>query len=118
MRRWIGVCIIVAFVVVVPALSAAGQPSPWTTEQRWLDRSDGKFFYGLKNLLWGWTELLTEPDEALWSGKSVLGGLFRGVWNAVGQTAGGALQVLTFPLTSLDIPLPDGGVGWDQSYGK
>ncbi len=32
--------------------------------------------------------------------------------------AGGALQVLTFPFTWFDIPLPEGGVGWDQSYSR
>ncbi len=118
MRGWIGVCVIVGLAVAMPALSFAGGTSPWTKETRWLDRSDGKFYHGLKNLLWGWTELVTEPDEAIGSGKSVLVGLVRGAWNAVGQTAGGALQVLTFPFTRFDIPLPEGGVGWDRSYSK
>ncbi len=118
MRQWMGVCISVGLVVAMPAMSFAGGASPWTTETRWLDRSDGKFYHGLKNLLWGWTELITEPDEAMWRGESILGSLGRGVWNAVGQTAGGALQVLTFPFTWFDIPLPEGGVGWDRSYSK
>ena len=116
MRRWIGVCIIVGLIVVAPAQSFAGQPSSWTKEERWLDRSDGKFYYGLKNLFWGWTELITEPDEAIGNGESILMGLVRGVWNAIGQTAGGALHVLTFPFTQFDVPLPEGGVGWDRSY--
>ncbi len=115
MRRWMGVCISVGLVVAMPTLSLAGAPSPWTKEQRWLDRSDGKFYHGLKNLLWGWTELFTEPDEAMWNGESILGGVARGAWNAIGQTAGGALQVLTFPFTQFDIPLPEGGVGWDRA---
>ena len=79
---------------------------------------DGKFYYGFKNLLLGWTELITEPDESIWNGENVLVGLVRGTWNAVGQTAGGALQVLTFPFTRFDIPLPEGGVGWDRSYSQ
>ena len=115
MRRWIGVCIIVGLIVVVPVQRVAGGASPWTTETGWLDRSDGKFYHGATNLLLGWTELVTEPDEAMWRGESILGGLWQGVWNAVGQTAGGALQVLTFPFTQFDIPLPEGGVGWEQA---
>jgi hypothetical protein len=118
MCRWIGVCILVGLVVAAPAPSVAGGASPWTQEKRWLDRSDGKFYHGLKNLLLGWTELITEPDEAMWKGESMLVGLVRGAWNAVGQTAGGALHVLTFPFTQFDIPLPEGGVGWDRSYSK
>ena len=63
MRRWIGVCIIVGLVVSMPAPGVAEGASPWTKERKQLDRLDGKFYYGLKNLLWGWTEVFTEPDE-------------------------------------------------------
>ena len=118
MRGWMSVCLILGLMVTAPAPSFAGGASPWTQEKGWLDRSDGKFYHGLKNLLWGWTELITEPDEAIGNDESILGGLWKGAWNAVGQTAGGALQVLTFPFTWFDIPLPEGGVGWDRSYSK
>ncbi len=115
MRGWMGACLIVGLVVAAPAPSAAAREGSWTQKTGWLDRADGKFYQGATNLLLGWTELITEPDEAIWNGTSLLGGLWKGAWNAVGQTAGGALQVLTFPFTQFDIPLPEGGVGWDQA---
>ena len=116
MGRWISVCFILGLVIMAPTPSYAAAPSAWTREKRWIDRSDGKLYHGLKNLLFGWTELVTEPDESIGNGESILTGLVRGVWNAVGQTAGGALEVLTFPFTQFDVPLPEGGVGWDRSY--
>ena len=32
-------------------------------------------------------------------------GIINGLWHSVGQTLGGAYHLLTFPLTTLDLPL-------------
>jgi len=120
MRYGIRVMVVVGIVMMAPALCFAGKKnsnaSPWTKGETWTERTEGKLAFGLKNVLLGWTEILTEPDEVVGTDKSVLGGFWKGGVNAVGQTLGGALQVITFPITSLDIPLPEGGVGWDRSY--
>ena len=84
--------------------------SPWTRDQGWGSQATGKLFYGAKNTLLGWTELFTEPYAASQAGRSVLGGLGKGALNAVGDTIGGAANLVTFPLTNVDVRLPDGGV--------
>jgi len=107
-KFWMQAVLVMAFSMGAALTAEAGQASPWVDEGVWKAKAAGKLLYGGKNLLLGWTELITEPDESMWGGTSVTAGIFRGVWNAVGQTLGGAAQVLTFPYTSLDIPLPEG----------
>ena len=84
--------------------------SPWTSETGWSSRAVGKLGFGAKNLLLGWTELFTEPKEALDEGGNFFAGLGHGVVNAVADTVGGAVHVITFPITGVDAPLPEGGV--------
>lgn len=84
--------------------------SPWTAETGWGTRAVSKLGFGIKNLLLGWTELFTEPKEASAEGRSVLGGLGTGLVNAVGNTLGGVVHLVTFPITGIDAPLPEGGV--------
>ena len=120
MRRILSVLMIAGFIFTAPAACFAAKrrsnASPWVQADNWTERAEGKLLFGLKNTLLGWTELLTEPDEVIGTKLSIWRGLWNGAGNAVGQTLGGALQALTFPITSLDIPLPEGGVGWDRSY--
>ena len=75
------------------------------------DKCLGKFKFGLKNLFCGWTELFTEPCEA-WksdrSARNLTEGAAFGIFNAVADTAGGVLHVVTSPVP-IDIPLPKGG---------
>ena len=84
--------------------------SPWAHERGWANQARGKFVFGAKNTLLGWTELFTEPYEAAKSGRNVAGGVGRGLWNGVMDTAGGAAHLVTFPVTKLDLPLPEGSV--------
>jgi len=84
--------------------------SPWAHERGWANQARGKFVFGLKNTLLGWTELFTEPYEAAKSGRNVAGGVGRGLWNGVMDTAWGAAHLVTFPITQIDLPLPEGGV--------
>lgn len=83
--------------------------SSWTSEMGWGNRAGQKLLFGVKNLLLGWTELFTEPKEAIDSGENFFVGLGRGVVSGVGQTVGGVLHGVTFPITALDVTLPEGG---------
>lgn len=87
------------------------QRSPWRKEAGWANQAGKKFVFGAKNTLFGWTELLTEPSQAAKNNQSVTRGLGRGVVHSVVDTVGGAVHLVTFPVTSLDWPLPQGGVG-------
>lgn len=84
-------------------------PSPWTSEVGWSNRAIGKLGFGVKNLLLGWTDLFVEPREASQAGGNVLQGIGVGVKDAVENTLGGAVHLVTFPITCLDAPLPEGG---------
>jgi len=84
--------------------------SHWAREHGWANQARGKFMFGAKNTLLGWTELFTEPYEAAKSGGNVVGGIGRGLWNGVADTAGGAAHLVTFPIPQVDLPLPEGGV--------
>ena len=102
--------IMVLMMSALPAIGWAG--SPWTTETTQHDKMMGKLGYGMKNLLLGWTEIIKRPiqgakdEQFIGFGK----GLGIGLYNGVMDTVGGALHVVTFPVTGLDIPLPGGGV--------
>ena len=86
-----------------------GAGSPWADEVGYANQAKGKLVYGVKNVLLGWTELFTQPHEAIQNGENVFVGLGKGVWNGVGQTVGGALHAITFPIPAIDVPLPEGG---------
>jgi hypothetical protein len=83
--------------------------SPWTQEAGWSNRAIGKLGFGVKNLLLGWTDLFVEPKETIDSGGNLLAGIGIGLKDAVENTLGGAVHIITFPLTELDAPLPEGG---------
>ena len=83
--------------------------SPWTSEVGWTNRAIGKLGFGLKNVLLGWTDLFVEPKETMDGGGNILAGLGIGLKDALENTIGGALHVVTFPITGLDVPLPEGG---------
>lgn len=83
--------------------------SSWTSEMGWGNRAGQKLLFGVKNVLLGWTELFTEPKEAIDAGENFFVGLGRGVASGAGQTLGGAIHGVTFPITALDVTLPEGG---------
>ena len=92
---------------MVPGTVLAGstEPSPWTSENTWADKTIGKLDFGFKNFLGGWTELITETKDH----DNKLEGFGVGLWNTVVYTVGGVLHLATFPVP-VDVPLPDGGV--------
>ena len=84
-------------------------PSPWTREMGWGNRAGGKLAFGVKNLLLGWTDLFVEPKEAMDAGENVFKGIGIGLKDGIENELGGIVHLITFPITSLDAPLPEGG---------
>ncbi len=101
--KWLALAL--AF-VWLPTVALAA--SPWTEKSKPVECMAAKFVFGVKNLLFGWTELFTEPMEYHKDGKNCLEGLGKGFVNAVGQTVGGAVHAVTF-LIPIDVPLPENG---------
>lgn len=108
MKKTIALLLVFFSIVLIPAGAFAA--SPWTEQITYRDKLKGKLDFGFKNFLGGWTEIFTEPNDYHKEGKNVAEGTAKGIWNAVVFTVGGLLHIVTFPLTSLDVPLPDNGV--------
>ena len=68
-----------------------------------------KFVYGLTNVALGWTEILQEPGEAIKEKRCFLCGFGQGLGNALGDTVGGAVHLITFWCPKTDVALPEGG---------
>lgn len=79
-------------------------------EDSYGDRVRAKLDYGLKNLLGGWTEIITEPLQAKENGECMFTGLGNGIMNAVSYTLGGALHTATFIVPDIDVDIKDGGI--------
>ena len=95
-------------VILVP--NAAFAASPWAEKATWSEQALGKFEFGFKNLFAGWTEVFTETKSAYKDNKNSIAGFGTGVLHAILDTAGGALHLVTFPVTQVDVPLPHNGV--------
>ncbi len=107
MGKRMGLVIFALLVLSAPMTASAA--SSWAEGATYSEKVTGKLKYGVRNTLLGWTSLFREPMQASQAGENVFVGIGRGVWNAVGQTAGGIVDVVTFPLPQIDIPLPEGG---------
>lgn len=108
MGKRFGVVLVFALALLAaPMLALAA--SPWADGATYGEKATGKLKYGLTNTLLGWTSLFREPVQASQAGENVFVGIGRGVWNGVGQTVGGILHLVTFPIPQIDIPLPEGG---------
>ena len=97
----------VLFALMMVTSSAFAAQSPWVDNGSYADQAKGKLAYGAKNFLGGWTQLITEPKN---NEGGPLAGLFLGIYNAAIYTVGGALHIATFPITAVDVPIPNGGV--------
>ena len=106
-NRW-GVLVVGAALFCAPMVASAA--SSWASGATYSDKAVGKLKYGVVNTLLGWTSLFTTPYEATQAGDNLFVGIGQGLWNGVGQTVGGALHLVTFPITQIDVPLPEGGV--------
>ena len=127
MSKCLGVLVVVGLLIAAPAMGYAASgltgggakytlsltsdytASPWTSEVGWANRAGAKFVFGAKNLLLGWTDLITETKEAVDSGGNFFVGLGYGLKDSVQNTLGGAVHVATFLITGIDAPLPEGG---------
>jgi hypothetical protein len=112
--RKISVVLMIIFAISCIPTVAWADPSPWMSKETNQDKMMGKLGFGLKNLFGGWTLLIERPARHLRDDSNKVVGLFAGLGEgaALGvlDTVGGALHVVTFPLTGIDIPLPEGGV--------
>lgn len=87
----------------------ASAASPWADEATYGTKAVGKLKYGLTNTLLGWTSLFRTPAAEVQAGENIVVGIGKGLYNAVGQTIGGALHTATFLVPAIDVPLPEGG---------
>lgn len=96
----------IMFLVLIFALAA----TPAFAANQCLEKCGSKLGTGLTNVLLGWSEIFTEPYEAAKNDENVLVGVGKGLWNAVGDTVGGALNTVTFFIHGYSVPLPEGGI--------
>lgn len=83
--------------------------SPWTAKTTYKDKALGKLDFGFRNFFGGWTEIFTEPYEANKAKTNIFEGVGKGLWYGIADEIGGVLHIATFPITQLDVPLPEGG---------
>ena len=95
---------------VISISSPAFVASPWAKGMTYGDKAWDKLLFGFKNLAFGWTEIFMEPKAAIDKGENVGVGIGKGLLYTIVDTLGGALHLLTAPIPSIDIPLPDDGV--------
>ena len=107
MGKRIGMVVFGVALMAAPITAFAA--SEWASEATWGAQATGKLKYGLTNTLLGWTSIVREPVQASQAGENVVVGIGRGLWNAVGQTLGGAVDTVTFFVPQIDVPLPKGG---------
>ncbi len=91
------------------ALDKHALPSEWTYEDGYMQQAKQKLIFGGKNTLLGFMELYNEPRDTMRDGGKFIVGMGRGIRNTIADTLGGALHLVTFPITAVDMPLPDGG---------
>lgn len=105
--------LLVAFAIsLVPAAGWAA--SPWTQETTTKGKIYGKLDFGFKNLFGGPLELVREPLRQYRAGeRNPLPMIGKGLYNGVVYTVGGALHLITFPITNVDVPLPNDGVHFE-----
>ncbi len=106
--RWVRVFLIIMLISVLSAPAYAGyfEPSDWTKEPTYLQKTEQKLGFGFLNLTAGWTALFMEPAR---TDQKFFTGLGNGVLYFFTNTAGGILHAATFPIP-VDIPLPRGGI--------
>lgn len=103
-----------AFVVLMLMVSnsafAEFVPSPWTKEEGWKNRAVHKLDFGVKNLFLGWTSIFTSPKKHHENFGATMKSVGMGMMMAPMNMVEGAMHIVTFPITNLDIPIPCGGV--------
>ncbi|MSR77520.1 MAG: hypothetical protein EXS63_04770 [Candidatus Omnitrophica bacterium] len=105
--------------VMATAPSLAFAASPWMDAKTYQEKSVGKFKFGFKNMIGGWTEIFSQTQSSCCNKEAAklpccrfLRGLGKGLVHATLDTVGGALHIVTFLLPQIDIPLPENGVSF------
>lgn len=94
----------------------AAYASPWAEKQGYGEKTAGKFLFGLKNSLLGWTEIFTEPWDSKYDlKKSEWEGFCDGIAQSIFYTANGLIHLATFPVP---VDFPDMGAGTLPGLGK
>ena len=107
MNRAVKLIALILAMILIPCSAFAR--SPWTTVQDYGDQAVSKLGFGLRNILIGWQDIPVETYRSLEKGELVFIGLAKGTVKTLGRAVGGAAHVLTFPVTSVDVPLPENG---------
>lgn len=84
--------------------------SCWRYESGYGAQAGGKFLFGLKNALTGWTEILSGPYYKIHDAPGFTEGVGEGLFHFANYTIFGVLDVATFPIPALDFPMHRGGV--------
>ena len=106
---------VISFLVFVMLIGFGSQAKAYFEESHWVakptynQRMVHKLIFGVGNLTCGWVEIVQEPYEAVKRKEMFWRGVSLGIFNGIVDTIGGALHILTFPVTPLDIELPEGG---------
>ena len=108
MTKTLKVVLTILIVLAIPTMAFAG--SPWVDKTTYGDKTIGKFTYGLENTALGWTELIRKPIDSVKNHTNVFVGFGHGIMNTVTYTLGGVIHLVTFPFTSIDVPIPNDGV--------
>ena len=83
--------------------------SPWMEKTTYAEKTEGKFVFGVTNVLIGWTDLFVEPKRYHDEGKNVWAGVGKGLVDTVVNEVGGAFHLATF-FIPVDFALPENGV--------
>ena len=98
---------VVLTLLLLPTLALAA--SPWTEKATYQEKAAAKFAFGMKNLLFGWSALVTPNRcEMAAEKKECKYCPLTGLYLAIVNTAGGAVHAATF-LIPVDVPLPNNG---------
>ena len=120
MKKMLVLLLLVAL-FLSPAVGFAA--SSWTEKPTYNSEVAAKLQFGVKNALLGWMDLFIEPVRAgrhCTDGENVVGGIGKGLMDAIYNTVGGLVQAATFPLIA-DFPLPEDGVhplNWGGDCGE
>jgi putative exosortase-associated protein (TIGR04073 family) len=95
------VLMVVMLVACAPLSFAGSCPNP-ASHDNYAQAAGAKLFRGLTNAALGWVELLRQPviNDNKWEG------LGHGVVHAIGRTGSGILEVATFFIPQVDVPVP------------
>lgn len=120
MKKMFALLILTTF--ILPSVTGFAA-SPWTEKPTYNSQVAGKLQLGFVNTLFGWMDLFIEPSRAArhcTEGQNFVGGIGKGIMDAIFNEVGGVFQLATFPLIA-DVPLPDDGVHltkWGQDCCK